>query len=236
MATQLTHQSNLQESLGLAHLLLCLDPTLLPSLPTPSDTLPSPVLEPSQVPNLPQVSLRFCSPQPLSLGMQTARAWHNKQLLKAQMQWEQKNAQQHKEGLLPLTWHSALIADSAFAVMDPKTTAMDTIPHHQHQSQHHPHPYLSQHQPHWPTSWPDLCSTISKPQCWQLDLPMPSGTTMKILLKYHNQLKLEHCHPIHKGSPLPKGWVYTKDTEKGEAKEISNPSTYQLYHPLTTLT
>jgi hypothetical protein len=55
---------------------------------------------------------------------------------------------------------------------------------------------------------------------WQLDLPLPSNKTVKILLKYHL--------PIPSKRKLPKGWVYVDEEVQAEVKEeVQDPNLYK---------
>jgi hypothetical protein len=208
------------------HLWLDISPTqtlleLLKSLPY-SDTSLS-ILHPSQTPNHRKVTLRFRSPDVNSLGMRTALAWHREQIQVARLRWDLRNAQRLKDGMVPVTKQvmEKMTCVHAHEDADPSPTATD-IPHRLHHKRRHPHPYLSNLDPHHPQAWQQLTSTVKTSRHWLLTCPEPSTKSTKMPMKYR--------HPIQKG--LPKGWVYEEATEV-EDGGLLDPQSYQLTSPLT---
>jgi hypothetical protein len=105
-----------------------LNQDLLHQPPTPLPTLSGNSPLPTQ-PNLalqvaPNMSLRFKCPKPSSLGMLTAREWHQEQLLEARKRHDLKNRRRRQAGMLPLARCHPLISDSAISAMDQENTAM----------------------------------------------------------------------------------------------------------------
>jgi hypothetical protein len=105
MQTQLSHTNTPLEHLQTVPLVL--DLTLLLTLPTHSTTCPStPPLDshPTEPLSRPRkLSMRFPSPTTQSLGMHTALAWHQEQLLEARQKLDLRNRNRIQAGLLPVT-------------------------------------------------------------------------------------------------------------------------------------
>ena len=143
--------------------------------------------------------------------------------------WEEKNAQRIKDGLLPMTRHSVMIADSALDTNASGSTAPTThslspcLRQYQHQSP--PYPFLHHHQlPASPAS-PPSTSTAATPKCWHFSSSGLSNKTTKMPQQYRRPTQLK--------KDLPKGWVYIEDNEEVKTEGF-NPSTYKLStRPLT---
>jgi hypothetical protein len=185
---------------------------------------------PSQMqPNLmlqvtPNTSLRFTCPKPLSLGMLTAREWHQEQLLEARKRHHLKNRRRQQAGLLPLARCHPLISDSALNAMDQENTAMAMSLQPPLQSLLPSSPSQSPHHPLAPAQWHTFASLVKRPCLWQTTLPTPSKSVVKIPLKYRL--------PTPKTDKLPKGWVYNMAKVKEE--DCASPSLYTTpSRPLT---
>jgi hypothetical protein len=196
---------------------------LPPSL-MPLGNYPSPMPLTLSLTITPTMSLCFESPKPLSLGMRTARMWHQEQLLEAQKKHNLKNRRRHQAGLLPLARCHHLISDSALNVMAQENIATATNLQPPFQSQHQSPLPLSQHHPLAPSQWDTFVSLMKKPCPWRTTLPTPSKSVVKIPLKYRL--------PTPKEPRLPKGWVYNVAEVKEE--DLANPSLYTTpTRPLT---
>ena len=97
----------------------------------PSDSSNSATLQLSQQLNLtyPNASLIFWSLSN-SLGMQTAQAWHQEQLLQAHLKWDQHNRERIHQGMVPITLSTSLICNLAPEDVALASTATDIPPHH----------------------------------------------------------------------------------------------------------
>jgi hypothetical protein len=207
-----------------------LDPPLHPHspLPTHSDSCPStpPLDSPQTEPLLLKLSehthMKFQSPLPQSLGMKTARAWHQEHLALVRQRFDEKNRRRIAAGHIPVR-HPYLTTHTAPSAPDQENTATAIPPlRTQHSPSQHPqHPYLSQLQPFRPTEWRHLTSIVRKPRRWQLDSPLHSNKTVKIPLKYR--------HHTQSKPKLPKGWVYVdEEVEAGVKEEVTDPCKYTV--------
>ena len=106
-------------------------PPTPPKSPLPLPRCPSALL-PSQQLNLtnPRVSLVFPSPEPTSLGMQTALLWRREQLCTEQIRLARQNKERLEAGMIPISQTTSRILDRALEDVDQWSTAMDTIPPH----------------------------------------------------------------------------------------------------------
>src|SRR6202012_2974970 len=112
--------------------------------PTPSHSCGS-VLRPSIQSNLPkpQVSLLFREPSLPSLGMRTALAWRQEQLLAARLRMDERNRARRAAGMIPFPRPTGQVLDTALDVSAPGSIATDTNPPSRFRYQHLSHPYLS---------------------------------------------------------------------------------------------
>ena len=187
----------------------------------PSDCYTS-ALHPSIQSNLPkpQASLLIRDPSLPSLGMRTAIAWWQEQLLAARLRMDERNCARHAAGMIPVTQTTSQILDTAIDVTVPWSTAMDTTPLLRSRYQHLSHPYLSDPLKRHIERWPEFTSHTRTSPHWQLKLPDSSMKTTKIPSKYWHPLSSQRM----KG--LPKGWVYAEDDEAGKRKELHDPNQY----------
>src|SRR6202012_6137748 len=97
--------------------------------PTPFDSCGS-ALRPSIQSNLPkpQVSLLFRDPSLPSLGMRTAIAWRQEQLLAARLRMDERNRAQRAAGMIPVTQTTSRILDTALGPDAPGSLVTDTTP------------------------------------------------------------------------------------------------------------
>ena len=84
---------------------------------------------------------------PESLEMRTARKWHRKQLLRARLRMEQRNALRIKRGQILTTLTMSLICDHAHEDAGLDTTATDTPLHRDPDNPQHPYPFHPSHYP-----------------------------------------------------------------------------------------
>ena len=202
---------------------LVLDLSLLETStsPTPSGCCES-VLHPSIQSNLPRprASLLIREPSLPSLGMRTAIAWRQEQLLAARRRMDERNRARRAAGMIPVTQTTSQILDTAIDAMVPWSTAMDTTPPIRSRYQHPSHPYLSDLPTRHMPKWPEFVSRTWTSPRWQLKLPDSSMKTTKVPLKYR------HPRSSQQTKGLPKGWVYDEDDEEGKREELRNPSRY----------
>ena len=177
------------ESPSLPHLVLNLDLPATPNLSKPFDSYDW-ALCPSTQSNLPkpQASLLICDPSLPSLGMQTTIMWWREQLLAAQQRMDKRDRTRHAAGMIPITWTTSQIIDTALDATVPWSIAMDTTPQIQSQYQHHSHLYLSDPPMHHIEKWPKFALHMQTLSHWQLKLPDLSMKTMKIPSKYWHPL------------------------------------------------
>ena len=189
--------------------------------PTPSDSCGS-ALRPSIQSNLPkpQVSLLFRDPSLPSLGMRTAIAWRQEQLLAARLRMDERNRARRAAGMIPVTRTTSQILDTALGATAPWSTAMDTTPPIQSRYQHPSHPYLSDLPARHMPTWPEFVSRTQTSPRWRLKLPDSSMKTTKIPSKYRRR------HSSRPTSDLPKGWAYVEDDEEGKREELRDPNRY----------
>ena len=208
------------------HLVLDLSLPETLTLLTPSDFCGS-ALCPSIQSNLPklQVSLLIRDPSLPSLGMQTAIAWRREQLLAVRQRMDECNRARCNAGMIPVTWTTSQILNTAIDAMVPWSTAMDTTLPTQYQYQHPLHLYLSDLPTRHIEKWPEFASHTRTSPHWRLKLPDLSTKTTKIPWKYRHPLSSQQM----KG--LPKGWVYTEDDEVGKHEELRNLNQYSHLPP-----
>src|SRR6202012_1042122 len=189
--------------------------------PTPSDSCGS-ALRPSIQSNLlkPQVSLLFREPSLPALGMRTAIAWRQEQLLAARLRMDERNRARRAAGMTPVTRTTSQILDTALDATAPWSTATDTTPPIRSRYQHLSHPYLSDLPARHTPTWPEFVSHMRTSPHWRLKLPDSSMKTTKIPSKYRHQ----HSSWPTKG--LPKGWAYVEDAEEGKREELRDPNRY----------
>ena len=205
----------------LAPLVLDLSPPGTSTSSTPSDSCES-ALRPSTQSNLPkpQVSLLFREPSLPSLGMRTAIAWRQEQLLAARMRMDERNRARRAAGMIPVTRTTSQILDTALSATAPWSIATDTTPPIRSRYQHLSHPYLSDLPARHMPTWPEFASHTRTSPRWRLKLPDSSTKTTKIPLKYR------HPHSSRQTKDLPKGWAYVEDDEEGKREELRDPSRY----------
>jgi hypothetical protein len=134
--------------------------------------------------------MKFPCPNKMSLGMKTALAWHQEQLLLARKHWDQKNRRHVAIGHIPST-PPTLISHLVHNVENPETTATNTT----HQSLSPSPSSLSPSQnPFAPSTWRHLASTVKKPRRWQVDLPLPSDKVVKIPLQFRRPIPIVEEH------------------------------------------
>jgi hypothetical protein len=157
--------------------------------------------------------MKFQCPNKMSLGMKTALAWHQEQLLLARKRWDLKNRRRVATGHIPSS-PPTLISHLVHNAENLETTVTSTT----HQSPSPSPSSLSPSQnPFAPSAWRHLASTVRKPRRWQVDLPLPSDKVVKIPLQFRR--------PIPSKSTLPKGWVYVAEDAAGGVKdELTDPS------------
>jgi hypothetical protein len=239
MQTQLSHTNTLLEPTRSPPLLL--DLSLLLTLlqrSTKCLSTPLPDSRPTELPSKPtKLSMHFPSPLKQSLGMQTALAWHQEQLLEAQERLDQRNHNRIRARLLPITNPTLTTTTSPSAPSAPANEPIATV--HLAPQLHRHHPYLSPLEPHRPGSWDKLSSIVSKPKCWSLDLPHPSTRTVKILLRFQGQENHPPNTPrepeVSNQSLPPKEsrfWMYLLEDVKTE--DVGNPSQYTTINQVLT--
>ena len=197
---------------------------------TPSDCCKS-ALRPSIQLNLPKprASLLIRDPSHPSLGMRTAIAWRQEQLLAARLRMDERNHARHTAGMIPVTQTTSQILDTALGATAPWSIAMDTTPLIQSWYQHPSHPYLSNLPTRHIKKWPEFTSRTQTPPHWQLKLP---GLLMKM-----TKIPLKYRHPCssQQTRDLPKGWVYVEDDEAGKSAALRDPNQYGHLPPQLTL-
>ena len=136
-----------KENPSLPHLVLNLDHSATQRSSKPSDSY-NLVLHPSTQLNLlkPQVSLLIHNPSLPLIGMQTAIAWQREQLLAAWHQMDERNHTQCDARMIPVTWTTSQILD----------TALDATDHGVLSQTQHPHSY-----PDTCTAYTHICQTPS---------------------------------------------------------------------------
>jgi hypothetical protein len=208
-------------------------PLKLQKLLRPSElclSIPPPHSCQSPLPTLPttprkKVTMRFQCPNEMSLGMKTALAWHQEQLLLARKWWDLKNWRRVAIGHTPST-PPLLISHLVHNAENPESTVTNTT----HQSPSlSPSSLSPSPNPFALSAWRHLASTVKKPRHWQVDLPLPSDKVVKIPLQF--------CLPIPSKNTLPKGWVYVvKDVVGAVKQEATNLLLYNSVDRTLTCT